>query len=111
MEINFQKQDIAGNLGYVWSLTSGDTGDVSLHSGTADRTVQVGGTFGATGNVVVEGSLNGTEWHTLRDTFGDPLSFSAPGLRAVLENVVYVRPRVTAGDGTTAINVTLNVRR
>ena len=64
MEINFQKQDIAGNLGYVWSLTSGDTGDASLHSGTADRTVQVGGTFGA-----------------------------------------------TAGDGTTAINVTLNVRR
>jgi hypothetical protein len=110
--INFSKTDIAGNLGYVWSnLAVSDTGDGALHGGTGDRTVQASGTFGAGGAVLIEGSLDGNNWFPLHDPQGVALSFTAAGLRAILEHVLMVRPRVTGGDGTTSITTIVNVRR
>jgi predicted acyltransferase (DUF342 family) len=97
---------------YAWSpLAAGDDGAPVGSTGTGDRTVQVLGTFGAGGTVVIEGSLNGSDWSVLRDPTGALLSFSSAGLKAVMENVVSLRPRVTAGDGSTLITALMAVRR
>lgn len=91
-------------------MTLGDDGQPTGTPGSGDRTVQVAGTFGAGTSVVIEGTLDMTNWNTLRDPSGTLLSFSAPGMKAILENVLALRPRVAAGDGTEQINVTLLVR-
>jgi hypothetical protein len=101
-----------GNLAYAWSpLAAGDDGAPSNHSGTGDRTVQVFGNFGVGGEVTIEGSLDGTNWAGLRDPNGVALVFTSAGIKAVLENTTYTRPRVTGGDGSTALTTILNVRR
>lgn len=105
------KDHPGGNFSYAWTLANGDAGSIADHTGTGDRTVQVQGTFGAGGSVSLEGSIDRLTWYTLRDTQAVSLTFTAAGLKTVLESVPYIRPRVTAGDGTTAIQVFLNVRR
>jgi hypothetical protein len=78
-----------------------------------DRSVQFTGTFGTGGTVVLEGSNEATpsNWFTLRDPQGNSLSFTAVGLKQVLEWTLWVRPRVTGGDGTTAITCNMIVGR
>lgn len=95
-----------------WSgLANGETGDAISVAEFADRSVQVSGTFGSGGTVVLEGSNDGTNWATLNDLQGDALSLSAAKIEGVSELTYQVRPRVTAGDGTTDITVTLFARR
>ncbi len=98
---------------YTWTplTTTNADGDGAAYAGSGDRTVAVAGTFGVGGTVIVEGTLDNTNWFQLKDPSGTVISFSAAGLRAILENAVAVRPRVTAGDGTTAITATLVVRK
>lgn len=88
--------------------TTSDTGTpVTLPNG-ADRSIQVSGTFGAGGTVIVEGMLEEAGvYATLHDPFGNALSITAAGVYAIAEATVYIRPRVSAGDGTTALKVTL----
>jgi hypothetical protein len=98
----------------VWvALANGDSGDPLEMPGSADRSIQFTGTFGAGGTVIVEGSneITPTNWVNLRDPQGTALSFTAAGLKAVLEVTRWIRPRVTGGDGTTAIVATMCVRR
>lgn len=82
-----------------------------LASGFPDKSVQVSGTFG--GAVLnIQGSNNSTDgengvWATLLDPFNASLSFSSSGLRQILENTKWVRARVSGGNGTTSITVTL----
>jgi hypothetical protein len=96
----------------TWTgLLNGDDGapvELPTHS---DRSIQVVGTFGVGGTAVLEGSNNGTDWAPLSTPASVALSLTAPGLKAVLELPRYVRPRVTAGDGTTSLAATLLVRR
>lgn len=73
----------------------------------ADRSVQVVGTFGVAGNVRIEGSINGADYAPLTDPQGNALDFTSPKIEAISELVRYVRPRVTAGDGTTSITVSM----
>ena len=104
--------NIIGNYVYNWpTLNNGDDGQPAGIAGSGDRTVQVQGTFGAGGTVVIQGSLDGQTWYTLRDPIGNLLSFTGAGLKAVLENTLQIRPLVTAGDSTTAIQVLISVRR
>lgn len=78
----------------------------------ADRSVQVTGTFGAAGNLRVEGSNDGgTTYATLTDPQGNALDFTAAKIEAITEIVELVRARVTAGDGTTSLAVTFVCRR
>lgn len=91
----------------VTGLLNGDTSSANLQSNSGDRTVQVTGTFGAGGTVIVEGSLDGTNWYQLKDTSGTLISFTAAGLKSVLEYTTHLRFRVTAGDGTTNLTGTL----
>lgn len=100
-----------GNLTHIWAgLAASDDGQRAEHTGSGDRTVQVAGTFGGA-SAALEGSLDGANWFTLRDTQGNTLVFTTPGLRSVLENAPYMRPKITGGDGSTSITAILNVRR
>lgn len=76
-----------------------------------DRTVQITGTFGAAGSVSILGSNDGgTTWATLTDPLGNALTFTSAGMKQITELPHLLKPSVTAGDGTTAINVWLHMR-
>jgi len=77
----------------------------------ADRCVQVAGTFGTGGSVTIEGSNDGSNFVVLTDPQGNALTITAARIEQVLELPRYVRPRVTAGDGTTSLTVTICMRR
>ena len=97
---------------YSWTpLANGDNGNSLEAAATSDKTVQVVGTFGAGGTCVVQGSNDGTNWATLTDPDGTNLSFTASGLELVRENPRYIRPNVTAGDGTTSLTVHITAKR
>jgi hypothetical protein len=89
-------------------LLNGDTGDAQATGTLSDKSIQVLGTFGTGGTVVLEGSNDGgTTWSTLNDTRGEgnALSFTSSDLRQTLENTRHIRPNVTAGDGSTNLTV------
>lgn len=89
-----------------------DDGAPAGFAQSADRSIQVLGTFGAGGTVVIEGSLDGVNWETLTDPQGNNLSFTGTSkkLEAISEMTEFIRPRVTAGDGTTNLTVILLAR-
>lgn len=89
------------------SLANGDTGSPESPGRLSDRSVQVRGTFGAGGSCTIQGSNDNVIWATLRDPGGVALTFTSADLKEILENTLYVRPNVTAGDGTTSIIVIL----
>lgn len=102
--------DLHGTLdavaGYqlVWAaMANGDTGLPVLLPGNADRTIQVTGTFGTGGSVALEGSNDGTNFFALTDPTGTVIAITSAGIKAITEACMYVRPHVTAGDGTTAL--------
>jgi hypothetical protein len=67
---------------------------------------QVSGTIGAGGSIQLEGSNDGVNWIKLSPA---AITASLPAFFAPLaanENPVYIRPHVTAGDGTTLLTVT-----
>jgi len=89
-----------------WSgLTNGDDGDPAGLFGAADRSVQVTGTFGVGGSLRIEGSNNGVNYAVLTDPQGNDLDITEAKIETVTENVRYIRPRVTAGDGPTSLAV------
>jgi hypothetical protein len=110
--VNHTSQVFADNTVFSWATltTTDDEGQGAGYSGSGDRSVQVTGTFGAGGTLTVEGTIDGTVWATLNEPDGTALTFSAAGIKAVLEHVVAIRPHVTAGDGTTDLDVSLVVR-
>lgn len=91
--------------------TTNADGSSATFVGAGDRVVQITGTFGVGGTVIVEGSLDGTNWYGLKDPSSTAISFTAAGIKAILEAVPYIRPRVTAGDGTTSITAKIYHRR
>lgn len=92
-------------------LLNGDDGSPYAMPGWADRTVQITGTFGAGGTVVIEGSIDGTNYVTLTDPQGNAISKTGAAIETITEIVKFIRPRVTAGDGTTSLACSLMVRR
>lgn len=103
--------------GKAWTMAwaaipNGNSGDPLVLHDYADRSVEIEGTIGAGGSVQIEGSNDGTNYRVLHDTGLNNLVFTSTGkLSAVLEATLYIRPNVTAGDGTTAITVTLYARK
>lgn len=91
-------------------LGVGDDGAAELLPPIGDRTVQVAGTFGVGGSVRLLGSLDGIDFFPLTDPQGNPLDFVQGKLESVMELVPYIRPQVTAGDGTTNLKVTLCIK-
>ena len=96
----------------TWSpMANGDTGAPVIEAEYADRTVQIGGTFGLNGSVTLEGSNDGATYFPLTDPQGNAITKTAAALEVIQEGPKYMRPSVTAGDGTTAITVTVFARR
>lgn len=96
----------------TWAaIPNGDNGQAIDYPAFADMTVQFTGTFGAGGTVVLEGSNDGTNYVTLTDPQGNAIEKTDASIEIVSERPLYVRPRVTAGDGTTEVNVILLMRR
>jgi hypothetical protein len=95
----------------TWTLANGETGEAVQFPGSTSKSVQFSGTFGAGGTVVLEGSNDGTTYFTLTDGDTNSLSKTSAALEHVYENTLYLRPRVTAGDGTTSIKIVLMVKR
>lgn len=86
-------------------LANGDDGAPVRMENWPDKSVQVVGTFGTGGSVNIEGSIDGTNYAVLTDPQGNALTFTATKIEAISELVGYIRPRVTAGDGTTSLAV------
>ena len=106
-------QTVGNNVHFLqWTpLLNGDSGAPFSMSGYADRSAQIVGTFGAGGTVLLEGSNDGTNYATLNDPQGVAISKTATGIFEISQIVKFIRPRVSAGDGTTSITVTLLARR
>lgn len=96
---------------FKWlAVPNGNQGNAVSLNTYQDRTIQVGGTFGAGGSVTIKGTNDGTNWIALTDPLGNALTFTAAGMKQITELPYQIRPEVTAGDGTTAINVWLHAR-
>lgn len=92
-------------------LKNGEAGAPAVVARHRDRSVQVTGTFGTGGNVRIEGSNDGGQnWAALHDPSGTVLNItSGAEIPAVLEATEMIRPRITAGDGSTSVSVHLFV--
>lgn len=99
----------------TWTgLLNGDDGDPvsENYAKYADRSVQALGTFGAGGNLRVEGSNDGaTTYATLNDPSSTALDITAAKVKQVLELTGIIRPHVTAGDGTTSLTCVMFMRK
>lgn len=104
--------DYRGVTKYVWVLANGETGDAVSGVNQSDRSVQVKGTFGAGGSVTLQGSLDlaATTFATLVDQSDNNLTFTSAKIESVQQLTDWIRPTVTAGDGTTALTITLTAK-
>jgi len=96
----------------TWAaLANGEAGTAVNLGQYADKSVQIRGTFGAAGSVQLEGSNDGTNYELLTDPQGNDIVKTAADLEQVSENPLWIRPRCTAGDGTTNLQITLTCKR
>lgn len=92
-------------------LLNGDDGAPAEFVSEADRSVQVEGTAGAGLAGVIEGSNDSTNYRTLKDQSGTDITIAGVGtLRQIRDLPRLIRPRITAGDGTTSLTVTIVAR-
>ena len=89
----------------TWELTEADTGRAVSMTEFPDKTVQVTGTFGG-GNILIEGSNDGSNWASLHDYAGTALNLTDTSLTLIAENPAQLRPRATAGAG---MSVTIRI--
>ena len=77
----------------------------------SDRSVQVVGTFGTGGNLRIQGSNDGTNWAALQGIDNSDLNITSACIKQIAPVTRYVRALVTAGDGTTDLDVFLYCAR
>ena len=87
------------------NLGTGDQGNGVLLGSLSDKTVQVTGDFSGVAILNMEGSMDNTIWSPLTDAQGTAIAFGSAGIEIILENPLYIRPSVGAGDGSTDIDV------
>lgn len=105
---------IKGEYIFTWAnMANGDVG-APADSGwlSAQRSVTVQGTFGVGGTVIIEeGNTSLTpaaaDWQVAADPQGGSLTFTVARIEEILEGAAWMRPNVTAGDGTTSLTVRL----
>lgn len=91
-------------------LKAGDTAKALGLIGFADRSISITGVFSGCA-VTLKGSNDGTNYFTLHDHFGTPISLVAPGLVGVSEITETIRPEIAGGDGATLVDVNLITRK
>lgn len=83
-----------------WSdLANGDDGVAVPFGYSPERTIQVFGSFGG-GTLHLEGSLeptNPSNWKVLTDPLGNPISLTSDSIETVMENTMWIRPRLAGG--------------
>ena len=96
---------IDGNCHVVsWAaIGDSDTCTAVAFSGASDKTVQINGTFGSA-TIVIQGSIDGTNYVTLTDPQGNALSKTSAAIETIMENVRYIRPS-TSGGTASSVNV------
>ena len=110
--VAFTRAEAAGGCyRYTWAgLTPGDVGVPVSAPGAADRSVHVFGTLGGA-SVVIEASnedaASVSDYETLHDAQGTPLSLSSAGIYFVAENGNLVRPRISGGSGSSVTVILL----
>lgn len=103
-----QNGDVGIGVGSPIDVAISYFGNIADLAGFADHSVEVDGIFGAGGNLAWQGSNSGSAYGVLTDPYGNVLNIT-PTSRPVqqwTEATIYVRPAVTAGDGTTSLTVT-----
>lgn len=93
------------------NMANGDTGSPIELTSYSDRSVQIQGTFGVGGTCVVQGSNDSTDYQTLTDPQGNAVSKTAAAIETLTELTRLTRPSITAGDGTTALTVSMLLRK
>lgn len=100
----------AANTGSV-ACTVGDIGGAySQEDGSLDRTLQVHGTFGSSGNLGFFGSNDAINWYVSSDNTGTQLNVTSVKVRNVYDGPLYYCPMITAGDATTNLNAIMVFR-
>jgi hypothetical protein len=108
--LNFISTPTQTNKAFVvtWStLLNGDSGTPLDQSQYTDKSVQVSGTFGSGGSIRLLGSNDGINWNVLTDPQGNNLVVTASAIKYVAEATRWIKPEVTAGDGTTNLKVSI----
>ncbi len=104
---------------YTWAgLLNGDTGAPLQIPSMSDKTVHIFGTFGSGGSVTLQGSNDprvltnpgSAVWVALTDPQGNAITKTAAAIEALLENPIFIRPIVTAGDGSTDLTVIISAK-
>ncbi len=97
-----------------WSgLLNTDYGEPVRVARYPDKTVQIHGTFGTTAVVALEGSNldaptdAATDWGDCGDQTGTVLSIGDLEPVVIAESPLWIRPIVSAGDGTTVLSCTI----
>lgn len=97
---------------YQWGpAASGDTFVPVGRGDLVDRSIQVEGTFGASGQIALQGSNDGVNYHILHDPFNNQITVTNASITQVTEITAWMKPVLIGGDGTTALTVTICVRR
>ena len=87
------------------------SGGSGFFAGFADKSVQIEGSFGTSGTLLIEGSNDLVNYETLTNPIGTPVSFTAIGLMAITEAVLWLRPRLSAQVGAVSLTVTMFTRK
>ena len=104
----------------TWAaLTTTDNyGSPIAMPGSADRSIQLLGTLGTGGAVTLYGSnkaspdtSSDTDWAILTDPQGNNIVLSTLKVEAITELMRWVRPKITAGDGSTSLTAVMLLRR
>ena len=104
----------------TWTaLTTTDNyGSAVEMPGASDRSFQMLGTLGTGGAITLYGSnkaspnaANDDDWAILTDPQGNNIVLSTLKVEAITELTRWIRPKITAGDGTTSLNGLLLLRR
>lgn len=100
---------------YTWVLLTADpNGDSIILPEYADRTWMAGAAgdaFGAA-TVEVQGSNDGVTFYGLNDAAGGAvLTFAAGGCKTVIQNPLFMRPRLSVVGVAASITVSVLVRR
>ena len=92
------------------TLTTADTATAVIPQGVTGvvGSVQVTGTFGS-GTCVLQGSNDGTNYVTLKDTAGNDISLTAAGMVDFSTAALYIRPS-TSGGTADDLDVTVILR-
>lgn len=108
----------AGTKLVEWTgLLNGDTGSPVYLPEFGDRSVQLSGTLGVGGAATMQGSndlptATPSTYGSLTDPGLTAIVLSAVGaLETILDPTVWVRPNITAGDGSTNLTVKMYCRR